>query len=491
MTELGQRPNIVVLMTDDQGPWALPHLMPELSMPNLAALTAESLQFTRAYCASPVCSPARASVISGRVPSAHGVHDWLVGTRNAAAFPDHYLDGQPSTPEVLAQHGYQCAHSGKWHLGDSSLPAPGFEWWYAHRYGGGPYYDAPIWRDGAEASQPGYLTDAITDHATDFLQHRDPDRPFYLQVHYTAPHTPWIDNHPAELRDLYAGTDFPSVPREPLHPWMSSRRGEYAAAVADPIPHLTGYGAALSGVDRGLGRIREALERAGAADSTILIYLSDNGFSCGHHGIWGKGNGTFPLNFWDNSVRVPVIVHVPDGPTGTTDRLTSTRELHETLCELAGATPPPDIWRPPGSFAQVLGKNHNSGSASEYAVVTAEYGQGRMITDGRYVRIVRSLGPDELYDHDADPEERSNLSKDPAYSQTRHTLDDALADWFTTYVRPGYDAFHRPVTGLGQIHPLARGRSDAETYMPPTWNPADINDQADMDDQTEPDGSSS
>lgn len=469
-----QRPNFVVLMTDDQGPWAMPHLMPELHMPALQQLLAESLEFTHAYCASPVCSPSRASVLTGRIPSAHGIHDFLVGDRNPNALPDHYLDGQPSTPELLARHGYQCAHSGKWHLGDSRLPGPGFEWWYAHRYGGGPYYDAPIWRNGVATTQPGYLTDAITEQAVTYLRKRDTERPFYLQVNYTAPHTPWIDNHPTDLRDFYADTVFPSVAGDAPHPWARPRH-EWVDALANPVAHITGYCAALSGVDRGLARIRAELDRAGVADSTIIIYLSDNGFSCGQHGIWGKGNGTFPLNFWDNSVRVPLVVHSPGGPTGTTGRLTSTRELHETLCELAGVTPDPDIWRPPGSFAGVL-RGDNSGPTTEYAVVTAEYGQGRMITDGRHVRIVRSTGPAELYDHETDPGERTNLAGDPAHTAIQRQLDDALADWYTTYVRPGYDAYNRPVTGLGQIHPVSRGRNDPETYAPATWDSSENGD---------------
>lgn len=462
-------PNIVVIMTDDQGPWALPGTAPDLQMPELARLMETSLTFDKAYCASPVCSPARASILTGRMPSAHGVHDWLVGTRDPEAYPDHYLADQPTTPETLARAGYQCAHSGKWHVGDSARPAPGFEWWYAHRYGGGPYYDAPVWRDGEPATEPGYLSDAITEDAVTFLRQRDADRPFYLQVHYTAPHTPWLNNHPDDLVGLYEGCDFSWLPDDPPHPWMAPRQNEYATAAADPVPHLTGYFAALSGVDRGIRRIRQQLDNVGATDSTVIIYLSDNGFSCGHHGIWGKGNGTFPLNFWDNSVRVPLVVHVPGGTTGHTDRLTSTRELHQTLCELAGIEPAPDRWRVPGSFTGAL--HGAAASGQEHTVVATEYGQGRMITDGQYVRVLRSNGPDELYDHEIDPAEQRNLAvvQDPAVNRVRRRLDDAMNDWFASYVRRDVDAFERPVTGLGQIHPLTRGRPDSENYVPARW----------------------
>ena len=183
-----QRFNFVVILTDDQGRWAMPHRMPELVMPNLQQFLSESLELDQFYCASPVCSPSRASMLTGRMPSAHGVHDWLIGGRHPDAYPDRYLEGQPTTPEVLQRFGYQCALSGKWHVGDSRRPAPGFEFWYAHRYGGGPYYGAPIWLDGAPAEEPRYFTEAVVDHALAFLATRDRRRPFYLQVNFTAPH---------------------------------------------------------------------------------------------------------------------------------------------------------------------------------------------------------------------------------------------------------------------------------------------------------------
>ncbi|WP_353067354.1 sulfatase-like hydrolase/transferase [Arcanobacterium hippocoleae] len=124
-------------------------------------------------------------------------------------------------PEVLKENGYTCAMVGKWHVGTSRQPAAGFDYWYAHRYGGGPYYDAPIWSaDGTETTEPEYFTDAIAREACAFLkQHQEgenhdesAEKPFFLLVNFTAPHSPWIDNHPKELLDLYQDTDFPSIP---------------------------------------------------------------------------------------------------------------------------------------------------------------------------------------------------------------------------------------------------------------------------------------
>ncbi len=456
-----RRPNFVVVLTDDQGPWATPWEMPELRMPRLQALAAESLRFDRFYTASPVCSPARASLLTGRIPSAHGVHDWLVGERSPDAFPDRFLDGQPTTPEALARAGYQCWLSGKWHVGDSRWPAPGFEGWYAHRFGGGPYVYAPVWRDGEPVDEPRYLTEAITDEALAFIADRDPERPFYLQVNYTAPHDPWLEGHPEQYTSLYAGCEFASVPREERHPWTRGH-DHFDGAYRDPVPRLIGYCASLTGVDDGLGRLLDHLEEAGLRDDTVVVFLSDNGFSCGHHGVWGKGNGTWPLNFWDNSVRVPFLVSVPGGPRGTTGELASALALHATICDLAGVTVPPDLWRAAGSLGPLLRGEQFQGP--DAVVVASEYGGGRMVTDGRWVYVERHDGPTELYDHADDPEERRNLAASGEADAELARLRDALRAWFQGRERAGVSAWERDVRGLGQVHPVWRGRTDAETY---------------------------
>lgn len=456
------KPNIVVVMTDDQGHWALPHRMPELVMPHVEDLVEDGLELNRAYCASPVCSPARASMLTGWTPSAHGVHDWLVGDRHPDSQPDHYLQGIRTTPEVLAGAGYQCALAGKWHVGDAKEPAPGFEYWYAHRYGGGPYYGAPIWVAGEPAEEPAYFTEAVTDHALDFLRNRDTGRPFYLQVNYTAPHTPWLNNHPREYLDLYAGCDFPSVPREEPHPWVEPRKRDFEDAFADPVPNLAGYCASLTAVDNGIGALRAELRGQEIEDQTVIVYLSDNGFACGHHGIWGKGNGTYPMNFWDSSVRIPFVVRVPDGQRGSDETPVSAAGLHATLCELAGVSLPEDPLVIP-SFASLLRDGRYDGP--ETVVVHSEYGGGRMITDGTWKLVVRHDGPDEFYNTAADPHERLNLVDDANHQDLRRELHAALEDWFDRHQLAEQSAFCRDIRGYGQVHPVWRHHPDVRTYM--------------------------
>jgi len=191
--------NIVFILTDDQGVWAAGcYGNPEIRTPNIDRLAAEGTRFDRFFVATPVCSPSRATFLTGRIPSQHGVHDWI---REGNVGPDaaQYLRGEVCYTDILAANGWNCALSGKWHLGASQIPQHGFTHWYTHQQGGGPYYNAPMVRDGQLVNEPGYVTDRITDDALDWLgAHGRDDAPFYLSVHYTAPHSPW-DRHPPEV----------------------------------------------------------------------------------------------------------------------------------------------------------------------------------------------------------------------------------------------------------------------------------------------------
>ncbi|MFE5775610.1 sulfatase-like hydrolase/transferase [Brachybacterium sp. NPDC056505] len=487
---LGRRPNVLLMVTDDQGAWALGSSMPELHTPALDRLQREGTTLDRFFCASPVCSPARASLMTGRMPSAHGIHDWLAPEALArAGSPEHPVDpdfparaeGADSLGAMFSRAGYRCGMVGKWHVGSSDCPAEGFEYWYAHQLGGGPYYGAPIWAqepDGLPAIpavptvEPRYLTEAITERSVDFLdgsigQGADDDRPFFLQVSWAAPHDPWDPgNHPEDLLDLYADTDFPSVPRDEWHPWFV--RENFPAVIEDRRPSIAGYCAALSGVDRSIDALRARLEEAGVLDDTIVVFTSDNGFSCGHHGIWGKGNGTWPLNFWEPSIAVPFIARWPGRiSVGAVDHEpTSATSLLETLAELAGVEPREDPLRAGRSVASRLcaeaaqedgakaPAGEDLGEEAEPIVIHDEYGANRMIRTRRWKLVVRRDGPTELYDLREDPQERRDLSDDPAHVQQLEILRARLGSWFADHVLPGLSGWRVDVDGSGQDRPL-------------------------------------
>lgn len=453
------RVNVVLIVTDDQGPWAVPWRMPELVMPHLQQLADEGLVLDEAHCASPVCSPSRASMLTGRMPSAHGVHDWI--TASAGSVSETFIDGQPSLAVTLAESGYHCAMIGKWHLGDARHAAAGYTTWYAHRAGGGPYVGAPIWRDGEPAAEERHFTEAVGDEAVAFLDSVAGVQPFFLHINFTAPHDPWLDQHPERLTSLYAGTDFPSVPTPPEHEWFAPRRPDFAEAIADRHEAVAGYCASLTAVDEQLARVRRALDEHGVADRTVVIFTSDNGYALGHHGIWGKGNGTVPTNMWHSSVSVPFVLHDPTRvlPAASAEPW-STVGMFDTVCDATGVTRPDDPWRAGQSLYAAL----ESGEPGEVAVLD-EYGSGRMVRVGPWKLITRPDGPDELYDLADDPGETRNLIHEREQSYRIAELRRRLDDRFAALSRVGFDAGRRHVAGFGQRVPVAHGRSDAETYV--------------------------
>ena len=231
-----QKPNILFIISDDQGAWALGCAgNREIKTPNLDALAKCGMRFDNFFCASPVCSPARASIFTGTIPSVHGVQDWLrSGNLNMAEHTElrenplyasentaiQYLQDMTTFTDVLALEGYTCALSGKWHLGDSVHPQHGFSRWYTIARGGCSYYHPDIVENGIVHTESRYITDLITEDALKNLDDFSrSEQPFYLSVHYTAPHSPWdAENHPAHFLKLYEDCPFESVPQEPLHP---------------------------------------------------------------------------------------------------------------------------------------------------------------------------------------------------------------------------------------------------------------------------------
>ena len=154
--------NIILILSDDQGYWSLGcYGNKEIISPNIDSLAKNGVLFKDFYCVSPVCSPARASILTGKIPSAHGVHDWIEdGTDERKTV--EYMSGISSYVKILSANGYNCGLSGKWHLGNSATPQMGFKHWFAHQSGGGPYYGAPMYRDGKLYHEEKYITDVIT-----------------------------------------------------------------------------------------------------------------------------------------------------------------------------------------------------------------------------------------------------------------------------------------------------------------------------------------
>lgn len=483
---MNSKPNFLFILTDDQGPWALNCAgTKELQTPNLDRLAAEGVRFEQFFCASPVCSPARASILTGTIPSDHGVHDWIrsgnvdkdemdrLGIVNPYGGyvderkPIRYLAGRRTYTDALTEQGYICALSGKWHLGDSLTPQHGFSHWYTIGKGGAYYYHPDMIEDGSIRIENAYVTDLITDKALSWLDELSgQDRPFYLGVHYTAPHSPWEkEQHPPAYIDLYQDCAFNGIPDVPDHP--QSTAGQ-VYGTEQRQTNLRGYFAAITAMDANVGRLLDALDVRGLRENTVVVFLSDNGMCMGHHGIWGKGNGTFPQNMYEESVKVPFILSYPPvtGAGGhVSDCLASALDLYPTLLELAGIRDPQTRVLPGHSLLPALKGEPSDPAGERPVVICEEYGPVRMLRTAHRKYIHRyPYGPHELYDLDNDPGEEHNLIALPQWRETAVHMKQELERWYRRYVNPDVDGTKEAVTGLGQLCRAGLFADRSETY---------------------------
>lgn len=212
-------------------------------------------------------------------------------------------------------------------------------------------------------------------------------------------------------------------------------------------------------MDAAIGTVLDEFERQGLTQSTVVVFMSDNGMNCGHHGIWGKGNGTRPQNMYDTSIKVPCIIAQPGRiPAGlVNDDLLSGYDVFPTLLDhLRLEDRPlrledrPQQKKPGRSFAAVLEGGSLPGNRE--VVVYDEYGPVRMVRTKQWKYVHRHLeGPHELFDLVGDPGERVNRIDDPALHNQLGVLRAQLVSWFSAYVDPRRDAFNNGVTGCGQL----------------------------------------
>ena len=249
---------------------------------------------------------------------------------------------------------------------------------------------------------------------------------------------------------MYKDCPFNSIPKEKEHPDSIYLTKEVAK---DVRANLIGYFAAVTAMDANIGRIIDKIEDLGIRENTLIIFTSDNGFSCGHHGFWGKGNGTFPINMYDSSVKVPFIASHPGiiPENKVCDSLVSAYDFMPTLLNYVGIKDYEDNSLPGRSFANVLkGLPYEQ---DDKIVVLDEYGPNRMIRSKEFKYIKRyPYGPDEMYDLVNDPDERNNLLLQDNHSEKAAELRYELETWFNKYVNPEIDGAKEAVYGSGQIN---------------------------------------
>ena len=429
-----RRPNVVMFMTDDHGAWANgTYGCAEVQTPNIDALASGGAKFTRAYACTPVCSPSRLTYMTGRLPSTHTVEDWL---RPVDSFGDKsrmWLDGQTTNAEILAKNGYRLGMSGKWHMGHDEKAQFGFSYWATVPGGGGTYKNPEFVKNGERFTYEGFKTDAVGDYAVEFIDQQSADQPFYLLVPFYAPHTP-LDYQPDQYREPYKDSQFSCFPKTERHPWQNNGLKNHHGNKSS----MLGYSALITAADHQVGRVLKKLEEKGLRDNTLVVFTADQGWNAGHHGVWGKGNGTWPFNMYEESIRVPMIWNHPARikPGQTLTPMVSSYDYFPTILDYLGVQAPADRKRIGRSYAGFLtGRNPrwNNRLYFEYSMVRAVRTETM-----KYIERTKEW-ESELYDLEHDPGETKNLINSPDHRKQRETLKADLGRFFQSSGAPALE----------------------------------------------------
>jgi N-acetylglucosamine-6-sulfatase len=456
----GTRPNLVVVIVDDLrfdefGAGGHPYL----ETPHIDRLAREGAQFVNAFHAVPLCSPNRATLLTGQFPSRHGIIDNV-----ARDIASHHLE---TFNIPLQSAGYRTGFIGKWHMGNSAAPRPGWDYWSALP-GQGRAEHPDLWEDGGLRRVRGYTTDLLSDRAVEFIA-REHAQPFLLYLAHKAVHPDVAQRNDgsvdfdsdrgyvpaAQDEGRYAGRMYP----------RRQERSEVAADLAgkpvirralDRLPSTASAGAAggdehqhpetpwtgeetirrraemMVAVDRGLGRIIGTLDSLGILDNTVIVLSSDNGFFFGEHGLTTERRLPY-----EESIRNPLLVRYPPRVAAGSrpDGLALTVDLAPTMLDLAGVPVSASIQgrslvplfsATPRNWRQSVLVEFYTNEQPFTHLVDVDY---RAVRTARYKYIhwVKFPGEDELYDLEADPLERKNLARDPAAARVREEMRRELS----------------------------------------------------------------
>lgn len=439
--------NVVFILVDDLRFDGMGFLQPGIKTPNIDKLAAGGSYFPNTRVTSSLCSPSRATILTGMTARNHGVVD----NNNSSE------EGLTFFPKYLQQSGYQTAFFGKWHMGnDSAGPRPGFDKWLSFSGQGNYYPNSGITDeqrakgavhilnvDGKNVPQKGYITDELTDYAMNWLtKERDPKKPFFLYLSHKAVHSDPLpppryahqyDNFKFRLPASAANTpeNYKDKPR-----WVYEQRNTwhgidfYYNSDMPMNDYLKNYYGTLSAVDDSVGRILQYLKKAGLEKDTLVVFTSDNGFQIGEHGLIDKRNA------YESSVKVPLVMYEPGTvPAGVTNTgAIRNLDFAPTFLDLAGA-PKPAQFEGTSAWPLITGKlAANDWKAPDF---TYEYywewtfpmtpGTFAVQRDNlKYIQYYGVYDIEELYDVAADPDEMHNLAEDPAYFDKKLELRKAL-----------------------------------------------------------------
>jgi len=451
--ETSQRPNVLLIYTDDHAQWAVgAYGNEEVHTPNMDRLAADGMRFTQAF-TKPVCSPSRAMLLAGQYSHRLGIPDYI-----PYGNPVHVDNGLPAGTTTIASLlksvGYTTGLVGKWHLGYGEKYYPqrfGFDHAEGYRYvAPGKHYNnvgqIPFLLDGEEVERfrndPRH-TDVLADQAIRFIR-MNRETPFFLYLSIYLPHLPW---------QFVPDEDLAHYKDRPLKIPDIAQFANATLGAAELRELMRLYYANISCADRNLGRVLAALDELGLSEDTIVIFIGDNGFNVGHHGLLGKGNAQIlginqrRPNMFDHSVLVPFIVRWPGvvEPGTSSKALVSTIDVLPTLIDITGAEEREQLQLDGRSMLPLLqgqpGVKWRDAWFDTYDMIYLEQSPMRMIRTDHW-KLILHLSADgrrvtngrrnELFNLENDPQELNNLYGSPSVAIVRQKLEDRLWAWMRT-----------------------------------------------------------
>ena len=431
--------NVIFILTDDHRYdfMGFTGKLPGQQTPNMDKMAKQGAHFTNAFVTTSLCSPSRASILTGQFSHVHTIVD------NVAGEPD----GLVYFPQYLQQNGYQTSFFGKWHMGDEDdRPRPGFNHWESFR-GQGVYYNPKLNINGKQQEYKDsiYITDLLTEHAVDWMSKRDKNKPFFLYLSHKAVHSPLAPakRHKGMYKDLdyvkppsywqtlneeYKDLKWPEWVKQQRYSWHGVDYMYHQHNNIDSMVRV--YAETLMAVDESVGTVINYLKENDLENNTMVIYMGDNGFSWGEHGLIDK------RHFYEESVKVPFLVYAPGVFVGAQkiDRMIQNIDIAPTVLQMAGLKKPD--YMPGKSFVQLLNGDTVQWrdkifyeyyweydfpmTPSVYGVRTDKY---------KYIRYMGIWDRNELYDLENDPNEMYNLIDNSTYEPIVKQLANDLFDW--------------------------------------------------------------
>ncbi len=408
-----QKRNIILILTDDHRYDMIGCLSkhPSLKTPNLDRLVKNGMLFENGFVTTSLCSPSRASILTGQYAHTHGI------INNSTSLPDSVW----TFPQSLQKAGYKTAFVGKWHMGRASdEPRPGFDRWVSFR-GWGKYYDNSFNIDGTHVQRKEYVTDVITEYSIDFIR-KNKDKPFFLYMSHKAVHSGFTPaaRHQGEYRGAVVPKPVSFAVTEENYigkpDWVRRQRDSHQGVdgmMGGKMSFDTFYRKyceCLMGVDDSIGELLDALQKEGLLDDTLIIYLGDNGYQFGEHGLTDK------RTMYEASIRIPYIVHCPAliGGGGRRKEMVLNIDVAPTILDAAGASIPGSVQ---GRSILPLIKGKQVDWRKEFLY---EYFWERVLPMTPTVQGIRTekysfmhyygiCDIDELYDLEKDPDQMHNL----------------------------------------------------------------------------------